>query len=81
MLYILKIRNVTNINKLVQDKIKLFFHNILQHVTDIFGAVYIDPVAKNGGPFVPKDWKKYRDDTWDLEDHASEQQVETFTRT
>ena len=31
-------------------------------VTDIFGAVYIDPVAKNGGPFVPKKWKRYRDD-------------------
>ena len=48
-------------------------------VTDIFGAVYIDPVAKNGGPFVPKEWKRYRDDTWDLEDHVSEQQLETFT--
>ena len=48
-------------------------------VTDIFGAVYIDPIAKNGGPFVPKEWKRYRDDTWDLEDHVSEQQLETFT--
>ena len=48
-------------------------------VTDIFGDVYIDPVAKNGGPFVPKEWKRYRDDTWDLEDHVSEQQPETFT--
>ena len=48
-------------------------------VTDIFGAVYIDPVAKNGGPFVSKEWKRYRDDTWDLEDHVSEQQLETFT--
>ena len=47
-------------------------------VTDIFGAVYIDPVAKNGGSFVPKDWKRYRNDTWDLEDHVSEQQLETF---
>ena len=28
-------------------------------VTDIFGAVYIDQVAKNGGPFIPKDWKRY----------------------
>ena len=41
--------------------------------------MYIDPVAKNGGPFVPKEWKRYRDDTWDLEDHVSEQQLETFT--
>ena len=30
-----------------------------------------------GAPFVPKDWKRY--DTWDLEDHANEQQLETFT--
>ena len=48
-------------------------------VTDIFEAVYIDPVAKDGGPFVPKDWKRYGDDTWDLEYHVSEQQLETFT--
>ena len=48
-------------------------------VTDIFRAVYIDPVARNGGPFVPKDLKRYRDDTWDLEDHVSEQQLGTFT--
>ena len=44
------------------------------NVTDIFRAVYIEPVAKNWGRFVPKDWKRYRDDTWDLED-----QLETFT--
>ena len=24
-------------------------------VTDIFEAIYIDPVAKNGGPIVPTD--------------------------
>ena len=41
--------------------------------------MYIYPAAKNGGPFVPKEWKRYRDDTWDLEDHVSEQQLETFT--
>ena len=41
-------------------------------VTDIL-------VAKNWGPFVPKEWKRHRDDTWDLEDHVSEQQPETFT--
>ena len=32
----------------------------LASVTDIFGAVYIDPVAKNGSPFVPKDGKRYQ---------------------
>ena len=36
--------------------------------------------SQKWGPFVPNDWKRYRDDTWDLEDHVSEQQVETFTR-
>ena len=30
-------------------------------VTDIFGAVYVDPVAKRGGPFAPTEWKRYRD--------------------
>ena len=29
-------------------------------ILDIFGAVYIDLVAKNGGPIVPTDWKRYR---------------------
>ena len=29
-------RNVANINKLVQDKIKLFFQNILQHKMSVF---------------------------------------------
>ena len=37
-------------------------------VTDIFGAVYVDPVAERGGPFAPTKWKRYRDDTWDLEE-------------
>ena len=26
-------------------------------VRDIFGAVFIDPVAKEGGPLIPGDWK------------------------
>ena len=32
-------------------------------VTVIFGAIFIDPVAKAGGPFIPSDWKRYKDDT------------------
>ena len=48
-------------------------------VTDIFGGVYIDPVAKKGGPFAPKDWKRYRDDTWDLGENVTETQLHKFT--
>ena len=32
----------------------------LASVTDIFGALYIYPVANNGSPFVRKDWKGYQ---------------------
>ena len=48
-------------------------------VTDIFGAVYIDPVVEKGGPFAPKDWRRYRDDTWDLEEDVTETQLHEFT--
>ena len=34
---------------------------------DIFGAEYIDKVAGKGGNFEPLDWKRYRDDTFDVE--------------
>ena len=29
-------------------------------VTDIFGAVYVDPVAERGAPFAPTEWKRYK---------------------
>ena len=48
-------------------------------VTDIFGAIYIDPVAKNGGPIVPTDWKRYRDDTFNIEEDVEEQELSSFT--
>ena len=48
-------------------------------VTDIFGAVYIDPVAEKGGSFAPKDWRRYRDDTWDLEENVTQTQLHEFT--
>ena len=48
-------------------------------VTDIFGAIYIDPVAKNGGPIVPTDWKGYRDDTFNIEEEVEEQELSSFT--
>ena len=48
-------------------------------VTDIFGAVYVDPVAEEGGPFAPAEWKRYRDDTWDLEEDVTEPHLHEFT--
>ena len=48
-------------------------------VTDIFGAVYIDPVAKSGGPMVPTDWKRYRDDTFNIEENTEDQILNSFT--
>ena len=49
-------------------------------VTDIFGAIFIDPVAKTGGPFIPSDWKRKRDETWDIEENVEGEQLEEFTR-
>ena len=48
-------------------------------VTDIFGAVYIDPVAKSGGPIVPTDWKRHRDDTFNIEENTEDQILNSFT--
>ena len=48
-------------------------------VTDIFGAVFIDPVAKEEGPLIPGDWKRYRDDTWDIEENVNEKDLVQFT--
>ena len=52
----------------------------LASVIDIFGAIFIDPVAKAGGPFIPSDWKRYRDDTRDIEENVEGEQLEEFTR-
>ena len=48
-------------------------------VTDIFGAIYIDPVAKSGGPIVPTDLKRYRDDTFNIEENTEDQILNSFT--
>ena len=48
-------------------------------MTDIFGVVYIDPVAKSGGPIVPTDWKRYRDDTFNIEENTENQILNSFT--
>ena len=35
--------------------------------TDIFGAIHIDTVSREGdGSLIPQDWKRYRDDTFDI---------------
>ena len=46
-------------------------------VTDIFGAVYIDPKAIQAGV---KNWKRYRDDTLDIEENWDSQKVKEFTK-
>ena len=44
----------------------------LASMTDIFSAVYVDPVAERGGPFAPTEWKRYRDDTCGPEEEVTE---------
>ena len=48
-------------------------------VTDIFGAVFLDPVARKAGPLIPVDWKRYRHDTWDIEENVDEKGLVQFT--
>ena len=47
------------------------------NVTDIFGAVYMDPKAIQVGE---KDWKRYGDDTLDIEENWDSQKVKKFTQ-
>ena len=50
-------------------------------VTDIFGGRFKDTVARNGGPFEPRDWRRYRDDTWNIEwGDAKVERLEEFTQ-
>ena len=51
-------------------------------ITDIFGEVYIDQVAKNWGEgraIVPTDWKRQRDDTFNIEEDVEDQKFSSFT--
>ena len=48
-------------------------------VTDTFRAIYIDPVAKNGGPVVPTNWKRYRDNMFNVEEDVDDQKLGSFT--
>ena len=41
--------------------------------------VFIDPVAKEGGPLTPEDWKRYQDDTWDIEENVNKKDLVQFT--
>ena len=52
----------------------------LASVTDIFGAVYIDEVARQGdGSLKPSHWSRYRDDKWDIEEVCDYHMVKNFT--
>ena len=49
-------------------------------VTNIFGAVYIDEVVRQGdGSLQPSDWCRYRDDTWYIEEICDDHMVKNFT--
>ena len=49
--------------------------------TDIFGAIHIDTVAREGdGSLIPQDWKRYRDDTFDINTNCTREMIENFTR-
>ena len=48
-------------------------------IMDIFGAVIIDPIPREGGLLIPVDWKRYRDETWDIEENVDEKDIVQFT--
>ena len=54
-------------------------------VTDIFGAEYIDKKAmeggggRGGGGMESEDWKRYRDDTLDIKENCTVEELEIFT--
>ena len=49
--------------------------------TDIFGAIHIDTVAREGDEsLIPQDWKRYRDDTFDIDTNCTREMIGNFTR-
>ena len=45
-------------------------------MTDIFGAICTDRVVNEGNSHLhPSDWKRYRDDGWDIEEDCDENQL------
>ena len=48
--------------------------------TDIFGAIHIVTVAREGdGSLIPQDWKRHRDDTYDTNINCTGEIIENFT--
>ena len=53
---------------------------VLVHPLVVFGAVYIDEVARQGdGSLKPNGWCRCRDDTWDTEEVCDDHMVKNFT--
>ena len=49
--------------------------------TDIFGAIHIDTLAREGdGSIIPQDGKRYKDDTFDINTNCTGEMIENFTR-
>ena len=49
--------------------------------TDIFGVIHIDTVAREGdGSPIPHYWKRYRDDTFDINTNCTGEMIENFTK-
>ena len=49
-------------------------------VTDIFGAVYVDEMARQGNEHLrPIDRRRFRDDTWDIEEDCDDISAKRFT--
>ena len=49
--------------------------------TDIFGAIHIDTLAREGdGALIPEDWKRYRDDTFDIDTNCTGEMTENFIK-
>ena len=49
--------------------------------TDIFGAIHIETVVREGdGSLILQDWKWYRDDTFDIDTNCTGEMIENFTK-
>ena len=49
--------------------------------TDIFGAIHIDTIVREGdGSLIPQDWKRYRDDTFDIYTNCNWEMIENLTK-
>ena len=49
--------------------------------TDIFETIHIDTLAREGdGSLIPQDWKRYMDDTFDINTNCTGETIENFTK-